>query len=215
MQSFFQSRICQPTYKALRPNITGSESLERVCPDCVRIFQRAQEQLRQRPNIFTDAMSLADAGPNECRLTLYRSRHHDRVPRLRFLRAQGSDRTKDKKILAYHSIFAVEGDSTLLYNPDVASWHGMMTSVVAAGNGFLSESLYRGIAPDANVVLVKIGKTGHIPETDIERGLRWVLSEQRQVREFASLTFLQAVISGKRTCAILSAHLLKRWLMRV
>ena len=50
--------------------------------------------------------------------------------------------------------------------------------VVAAGNGFLSESLYRGIAPDANVVLVKIGKTGHIPETNIERGLRWVLQNK-------------------------------------
>jgi serine protease AprX len=54
----------------------------------------------------------------------------------------------------------------------------MMTSVVAAGNGYLSEGLYRSIAPEANVVLVKIGKTGRIPESNIETGLRWVLAHK-------------------------------------
>src|SRR6185503_777417 len=68
------------------------------------------------------------------------------------------------RILAYHSIFSAEDDPTLLQTPDVASWHGMMTSVVAAGNGFLSNGLYRGIAPEADLVLVKIGKSGRIPE---------------------------------------------------
>ena len=52
--------------------------------------------------------------------------------------------------------------------PDVASWHGMMTSVVAAGNGGLSNGFYRGIAPDANVVLVKLAKTGRITEQNIQ-----------------------------------------------
>ena len=68
------------------------------------------------------------------------------------------------RILAYHSIFPAEDDPTRLHTPDVASWHGMMTSVVAAGNGFLSEGLYRGIAPDANVVLVKIGRQDAFPK---------------------------------------------------
>jgi serine protease AprX len=84
------------------------------------------------------------------------------------------------RILAYHSIFSIEDDPTLLQTPDVASWHGMMTSVVAAGNGYLSDGLYRGIAPEANVVLVKIGKTGRIPETNIEAGLRWVLKNRER-----------------------------------
>ena len=79
------------------------------------------------------------------------------------------------RILAYHSIFSEEDDPTRLQTPDVASWHGMMTSVVAAGNGFLSNGLYRGIAPEADLVLVKIGKTGRIPEKNIEAGLEWVL----------------------------------------
>ena len=65
-----------------------------------------------------------------------------------------------------------------LETADVASWHGMMTSVVAAGNGHLSDGFYRSIAPEAKVVLVKIGKTGHIPESNIEKGLRWVLTNK-------------------------------------
>jgi len=79
------------------------------------------------------------------------------------------------RILAYYSIFS---DLSSLHTPDVASWHGMMTSVVAAGNGHLSDGLYRSIAPEANVVLVKIGKTGRIPETNIETGLRWVFENR-------------------------------------
>jgi len=84
----------------------------------------------------------------------------------------------DNRILAYHSIFATEDHPSYLEKPDVASWHGMMTSVVAAGNGHLSDGFYRSIAPEANVVLVKIGKTGHIPEINIETGLRWVLTNK-------------------------------------
>ena len=82
------------------------------------------------------------------------------------------------RIVAYHNIFSPADDISSLETHDVASWHGMMTSVVAAGNGFLSDGLYRSIAPAAKVVLVKIGKTGRIPESNIESGLRWVLANK-------------------------------------
>jgi len=82
------------------------------------------------------------------------------------------------RIVAYHNIFAPEQGLASLQTHDVMSWHGMMTSVVAAGNGFLSDGLYRSIAPESKVVLVKIGKTGRIPEKDIETGLRWVLANK-------------------------------------
>src|SRR5918992_4890263 len=82
------------------------------------------------------------------------------------------------RIVAYHNIFTPENDPAFLQKPDVMSWHGMMTSVVATGNGHLSNGLYRGIAPEAKVVLVKIGKTGRIPENHIEMGLRWVLANK-------------------------------------
>jgi serine protease AprX len=82
------------------------------------------------------------------------------------------------RIVAYHNIFSPADDRSFLETHDVASWHGMMTSVVAAGNGYLSEGLYRSIAPASKVVLVKIGKTGRIPESNIETGLRWVLANK-------------------------------------
>src|SRR5258708_22293419 len=77
-----------------------------------------------------------------------------------------------------NSFFPAADDPKVLQTPDVASWHGMMTSVVAAGNGHLSGGLYRGIAPEAKLVLVKIGKSGRIPEANIESGLRWVLANK-------------------------------------
>jgi serine protease AprX len=62
--------------------------------------------------------------------------------------------------------------------PNDSSWHGMMTSVVAAGNGFLSGGKYRGIACDARVVLVKAGSAARIRHDDITRGLRWVIANR-------------------------------------
>jgi serine protease AprX len=56
----------------------------------------------------------------------------------------------------------------------------MMTSVVAAGNGHLSDGFYRGIAPDAKLVLVKIGRTGHIPDENIRKGLEWVIDNREK-----------------------------------
>jgi serine protease AprX len=82
------------------------------------------------------------------------------------------------RIVAYHSIFEAKEDISALETADVASWHGMMTSVVAAGNGHLSDGFYRSIASEAKVVLVKIGKTGRIPESNIETGLRWVFENK-------------------------------------
>ena len=82
------------------------------------------------------------------------------------------------RIVAYHNIFEPKDDVSALETADVASWHGMMTSVVAAGNGHLSDGFYRSIAPEAKVVLVKIGKTGRIPESNIELGLQWVFENK-------------------------------------
>jgi serine protease AprX len=60
-------------------------------------------------------------------------------------------------------------------HPGDLAWHGQMTSVVAAGDGKLSGGVYRGLAHQAQVVLIKISNTrGHIKEADILRGLRWL-----------------------------------------
>jgi serine protease AprX len=113
------------------------------------------------------------------------------------------------RIVAYHNIFSPRDDVSALESHDVASWHGMMTSVVAAGNGYLSDGLYRSIAPAVNVVLVKIGKTGRIPESNIESGLRWVLANKdkydiRVVNISAGGDFEQSYLEN-RLCALVEA----------
>ncbi|HEV2729073.1 MAG TPA: S8 family serine peptidase [Terriglobales bacterium] len=55
-------------------------------------------------------------------------------------------------------------------------WHGTMTSVVAAGNGFLSHGLYSGLAHSADVVLIQVrASDGHISSASIQRALTWIL----------------------------------------
>jgi serine protease AprX len=67
-----------------------------------------------------------------------------------------------------------------LSTAQVSSWHGMMTSVVAAGNGFLSGGLYRGIASEADVVLIKAGMSSRVRHADIARGIRWAVRHRKQ-----------------------------------
>jgi len=54
-------------------------------------------------------------------------------------------------------------------------WHGLMTSTAAAGNGWLSHGLYRGLASEAAVVLVQVaGPNGRIGNEAIARALDWL-----------------------------------------
>jgi serine protease AprX len=63
-----------------------------------------------------------------------------------------------------------------------SSWHGLMTSSVAAGNGTMSDHVYRGIAYRARLVLVKTGNPEGrgIREKDIERALSWVIANRQR-----------------------------------
>lgn len=55
------------------------------------------------------------------------------------------------------------------------AWHGTMTSTVCAGNGKLSNGLYKGLAPAANLVLIKTqNDAGKITDENITKALLWV-----------------------------------------
>jgi serine protease AprX len=60
---------------------------------------------------------------------------------------------------------------------EATSWHGLMVSCIGAGNGHQSAGLYRGIASEADLVLVKTGnrRSRRIPDRDIVRALQWVV----------------------------------------
>ncbi len=55
------------------------------------------------------------------------------------------------------------------------SWHGQMTSVIACGDGHSSHGYFRGIASEAELILIKVSTPSfRIKERDILRGLRWI-----------------------------------------
>lgn len=65
--------------------------------------------------------------------------------------------------------------------PQSNAWHGTMTSVVCAGDGFLSNGLYKGIASEAELVLLKVmNDEGHITTENIVKALQWVLKNYRK-----------------------------------
>jgi serine protease AprX len=86
--------------------------------------------------------------------------------------------TPGNRIVAYHDL-AGERPSLLATDPvESWQWHGTQTSVAAAGNGHLSDGLYRGLAQDAKLVLVKVSERGRITEENIARGIRWVIANR-------------------------------------
>ena len=65
--------------------------------------------------------------------------------------------------------------------PHPSAWHGTMTSVVCAGDGYSSNGLYKGIASDAELVLLKVqDENGHITTENISKALQWVLDHHRE-----------------------------------
>src|SRR5262245_39500656 len=62
--------------------------------------------------------------------------------------------------------------------PQASDWHGTQTSVVAAGNGHLSDGIYRGLGSEAELVLVKVSDRGRITDENIVRGLEWVIKNR-------------------------------------
>ena len=81
----------------------------------------------------------------------------------------------ENRIVAYHDVHDPERGLDTARPPEPDEWHGTQTAVVAAGNGFLSDGAYRGLASQARLVLVRVGREGRVTEESIEKGLLWVL----------------------------------------
>lgn len=81
----------------------------------------------------------------------------------------------ENRIVAHHDVHDPSRTLDPSRPPEPDEWHGTQTAVVAAGNGFLSDGKYRGLAHEARVVLVRVGKDGRVAEESIEKGLLWVL----------------------------------------
>ena len=164
----------------IRANAPDTAEFQAVCSRCVRLFERAQDQ------IIADAAMHKDG--SHVLSTPLRLDADDRFTgkgvTIAFLDSGFYPHvdltTPHNRIVAYRNMLDKDGDLASLFKPDVASWHGMMTSVVAAGNGSLSNGFYRSMAPDADVVLVKLARTGRITEQNILDGLEWVFKNREK-----------------------------------
>jgi serine protease AprX len=170
--------LSEDVAKLISANAPATKDFDAVCLRCVRLFDRAKDQ------ILTDAALQKDGSrvlSTPLRLDAD-ERFTGRGVTIAFLDSgfypHADLVTPVNRIRGYRNMMAEDGDDSSLFKPDVASWHGMMTSVVAAGNGSLSNGFYRGIAPDADVVLVKLARTGRITEQNIEDGIEWILANR-------------------------------------
>lgn len=164
--------------KLILANAPGANDFQAVCARCVRLFERAKDR------IISDAALQKDGSrvlSTPLRLDAD-ERFTGKGVTIAFLDSgfyPHPDLTAPvNRIIGYRNMMQPDGDTTSLFRQDVASWHGMMTSVVAAGNGNLSNGFYAGIAPEANVVLVKMARTGRITEGNIQEALEWVLENR-------------------------------------
>jgi serine protease AprX len=66
-------------------------------------------------------------------------------------------------------------------NPYDDNGHGTFVAGVAAGNGYLSGGKYRGVAPEASLIVVKVmDKDGSGNSSDIIAGMQWVVDHQQE-----------------------------------
>jgi serine protease AprX len=172
--------LAESLEKLIRANAPDTKTFEAVCARCVRLFERAEEQIVQDAAMQKDGSSVLST---PLRLDAD-ERFSGKNVTIAFLDSGFYPHvdltTPNNRILAYQNMTSPNGEIASLFQPDVSSWHGMMTSVVAAGNGSLSNGFYRGIAPDANVVLVKLARTGRITERNIQDALEWVLAHREK-----------------------------------
>jgi serine protease AprX len=162
----------------IRANAPDRMDVAAACVRCIRLFERAKDQIIADAAVSKDGSHVLST---PLRLDAD-ERFTGKGVTIAFLDSGFYPHvdltTPRNRIVSYHSLVDPDGGVESLFQPDVASWHGMMTSVVAAGNGSLSNGFYRGLAPDADVVLVKLARTGRIRDEDIVRGLEFVLENR-------------------------------------
>ena len=86
--------------------------------------------------------------------------------------------TPVNRVVAYEDL---SGERLDLFSTEAVEswqWHGTQTSVAAAGNGQLSNGVYRGLAHEAQLVLVKVSERGRITEEKIAQGIQWVIANR-------------------------------------
>lgn len=163
----------------IRINLPWLEEDAGCCIACARRFRRAVRYFR---DVGISGGSTSPILPTPIRLGAS-GRYRGRGVTIAFLDAgfyAHPDLTSPvDRIRAYVDVTRSDSKRSDIYDPKDGGWHGLMTSVVACGNGGLSQGLYRGIASEAEVVLVQCGTARRVVHSDIRRGFDWVLANRR------------------------------------
>jgi serine protease AprX len=85
-----------------------------------------------------------------------------------------------RRVVAYKDLGSPERPKSNFEKPDELSWHGMQTSVSAVGNGFLSGGLYKGIAHEAKVALLKVADEDSFTTDAIVAAIEWCIRKQKR-----------------------------------
>ena len=81
----------------------------------------------------------------------------------------------ERRIRAYGDATRDVPDGNEFFSPQIYGWHGTMTACAAAGNGYRSGGSYRGLASDADVVLIKAGVGGRVLGEHVAHAIRFPL----------------------------------------
>jgi serine protease AprX len=80
------------------------------------------------------------------------------------------------RVVAFHDISGEDRSLDHVIEPAGHHWHGTQTVTSCAGDGRLADGVYRGLAHNAELVLVKVSRAGRISDAEIEAGLGWVIA---------------------------------------
>jgi serine protease AprX len=83
-----------------------------------------------------------------------------------------------RRVVAFHDIAGEDLSIDRVIEPAGHHWHGTQTVTSCAGDGSLSDGVYRGLAHKAELVLVKVSRNGRIGDAEIEAGLRWIIANR-------------------------------------
>jgi serine protease AprX len=190
----FQSHLEPHLVRRLRESQPGWERADGVCPECVR---RAVEKAREARSPTSLQQELATPfpvySPDEQTLLPTPVRVHanpyftGRGVAVAFLDSgfyphPDLVRPRNRVLCYVDATGSTPVEKASFKKSHVTSWHGLMTSAIGFGNGFMSGGRYRGIADQAELVFVKTGnpRGRGLRDRDIARALRWVLTNHQR-----------------------------------
>ena len=159
----------------IRINLPWLESQTACCAPCARRFRRALAHFRAAGMSDGSSSPILPTGLRLGASTRYRGRGVTMAFLDAGFYAHPDLVTPRDRIREYVDVTRSDSRRADIDEPHETDWHGLMTSVVACGNGSLSQGLYRGIASEADVVLVQCGTSKRVYHNDIRRGFDWII----------------------------------------